>query len=478
MKNKYFLLIVAFLYSASADAQISRLIATTKTRYNGTDFLTIGDSTYYIYSGARDTANNGGVAFDSAYVLVAQPGYTTGNLSYRYFQGFGGTNNIDSITSQYFDTTSTSWVNNQFEVNAYNADNNLTNRILMNWDPPSVSWVNNSKTTNTYTGLNNILKIVQNWSAPSAAWVNATKDSFGYDASSNMIYHLAQKWDTSALIWKNTNQYFDTFNATNEMIKSMRQSWGNAASIWKNNTFTLYDYTAATLLSNTIVQHWDSALSAWINNTGDSLLYSAASDIATEINLNWDSAAHTWKNVNRYEYTYDANHNLLTDTLQNWVTAGGGRFANSKLHLYNYNTYNQVLVYTTETWNTAPPAWTYHLGGPNTDVQYRYYYDIYPHIDTTDTTSGVKNLIAGSATLNVSPNPSNGAVNIKLNWDQLTPFSVAVYDINGDIVRRWDEAASKNYNRTITVSDLPSGTYFIKVRGDQKQLIQRFIVIN
>ena len=474
MKNRFFILLVACLCCSSVFAQTSRLIGLTKTKYNGTDFSTIGDTAFYMYGAALDTTNSGALACDSSYTLVYGTGYTTGNQSYRYYQTFTGAN-LASVTAQYFDTPSSGWVNYQYATSTYDGSNNLTSNVVQVWDATASAWVNKNNTMNTYAGTNNTLKIVQNWNTASSAWMNRTKDSFAYDGSNNMIYHLAQNYDTGAAAWINNNQINNTYNTANQVINSTRQNWSVGAATWKNNTNTVYRYNASALLCNTIGQRWDTGSVSWLNNSADSLDYDASADKIADTRYRWDTS-HVWLPQSTDRFTYDGHHDILTDTTLNWNN-GAGAFVYNRLKINSYNTYNQVLVATSASWDNTAKTWYYRFtgGGPNgVDIQYRYYYDLYPHIIPVK--SG--NLASAASGITVYPNPTGDLLTISLNWSEPTSATIVIYDAAGGVVRSWSETATKNFTRTISINDLPAGNYFIKANGGQQQLTQQFVKAN
>lgn len=474
MKNKYFLLIIMIFCSAYTYGQMSRLVGLTKTKYNGIDFATIGDTAYYMYSGTMDTTNSGGRAYDSSYTLVAGTGYTTGNLSYRYYQTFAGAN-VTATYDQSYDTASSSWINVQNYLLTYDASNNLTLQLQQNWNTASSAWENKTQTTYTFAGANNTLKLVETWNTTTSAWVNRNKDSFAYDASNNMIYHLVQNWNTTSGAWVNVNQYTDSYNSLNQVTSSLSEAWPPAATTWKNSTNTTYDYNAANLLSNTIVQHWDTTALSWTNFSSDSIVYDGANNKSVEARFRWDTGAHTWTNLNMDMFSFDASHNMLSDTFQNWNNTTHV-FVNNRLKLYSYNTYNQVLISTTESWDNTAGAWYYRLsgGGPNgQDIQWRYYYST--AVDTPTSVGTIPNNTSSFATF---PNPAHDLLNIQLSWNEPTSFTVGIYDITGGLVRQWMETSTKKYFKTIPVNDLPAGNYFIKATSQKQQLAQQFVILN
>jgi len=477
MKNRILLIVVAIACCLSSQAQISRLIGLTKTKYNGLNFSTIGDTINYMYTGGMDTTRRGALAYDSAYSMVSGTGYTPGNLSYRTYQTFSDTFNLASVMAQSFDTPSAAWVNYQYVNNTYDAGNNLTQAILQVRDVATGGWINSTNNTYTFTGGNEITRILQGWNTTlsTPAWANREKDTFAYDGSNNMIYHLAQTWDTTALSWRNTNLYLVTYNTLNQVTTIDHQVWNVPGSVWKNNTYTTYEYNAANLLSNTIVQRWDTGLLVWNNATADTIDYDGAGNKLVETNLRWDTAAHTWANQIRNKFTYDGSHNMITDTTLNWNT-GAGAFVYNKLRINSYNSYNQVLVTTTESWNNPTSSWIYRLGGgpgPGgaADIEWRYYYEIYPPITTS-----VGGAATASGHLSVYPVPASGHITVKLDWKNAAPFTVTILDITGRIVRQWNEPATQTYSRMLPVNDLAPGSYIIKARSHTSQAMQQFVI--
>jgi hypothetical protein len=476
MRNKVLLIALTLVCALSAQAQISRLIGLTKTKYNGLGFTAVGDTISYKYTGSMDTTRKGALAWDSSYSMVYGTGYTTGNLSYRTYQTFSDTFNLATVRVQSYDTPSTSWVNYQYTTNTYDASNNLIQSILQVKDPTTGGWINNTNNMYTYSGSKEITRILQGWNTAISvpAWTNKEKDSFAYDGSSNMVYHLVQAWDTGALLWRNTNLYLATYNTMNQVTTTLHEVWPPGDTAWKNLTNTIYDYNSANLLSNTIVQRWDTGLLVWNNNTADSILYDASSNKSVETNMRWDTAAHAWANTVMNKYTYDANHNALTDTTLTWNNTSA-MFVYNKLRLNSYNAYNQILVTTTESWSTTTSSWIYKLGGGGgpgggSDIQWRYYYEIYPPVSI-----GVHD-VTKTGNMAAYPMPASSLLNIKINWNEASAFTVTIVDMKGSIVRQWNEPATQAYSRTVPVNDLAPGNYIIKANGSNGQLVQQLVI--
>jgi pimeloyl-ACP methyl ester carboxylesterase len=67
----------------------------------------------------------------------------------------------------------------------------------------------------------------------------------------------------------------------------------------------------------------------------------------------------------------------------------------------------------------------------------------------------------------LSPNPAQGNVNIKLTRTETGMMQAGIIDLNGRMIRSWMINKTANeFTQPLDVSALPSGTYFIQVKGD------------
>ncbi len=107
-----------------------------------------------------------------------------------------------------------------------------------------------------------------------------------------------------------------------------------------------------------------------------------------------------------------------------------------------------------------------HVSG---DISIRFYYEQY---DPTE----VSTLIAG-ADINVYPVPAADNMNVVLNWDEPQDFALSLTDMSGRTVYYQSERAQRNYNKAISVSNLPAGNYVLSVAG-KAALLNKQITIS
>ena len=443
MKKIILFAAVALLGVAHVQAQMSRLVGLTKARFNGIDFSTVGDSSWYMYSGVHDTTPTGSsLAWDSSYTLTYLPGYTTGNYSYRYVQTLDAAGNSATITSQIYDTPAVSWRNYRYQTNTYNAANYLTLRIIQAWDTVSLGWVNREK------------------------------DSAAYDGSDNRIYQRQWAWDTTALVWNNVSDVLTTFSTANKPLTITRRSWNAISMVFVNQTMTTDSYNSSNQLTMSVVQNWDTTTGIWKNNTADTFLYDGAGNVQNDTHMRWDTATTSWLNLNENLYTYDAAHNMKSDTTLNWNN-GAGAFVYSRLKCYTYNTYNQVLTYTTESWNNTTMSWYYRYTGPANavDAEYRYYYQYVPP-------TGVQqegNTVSG---LNIFPVPAANVLTVSLQMEKAAAMTVVIRNMSGQIVKQWtDKNIQTTHSSTVSIAGLPPGTYMLSTGNGDTQVSRTFVII-
>ena len=81
--------------------------------------------------------------------------------------------------------------------------------------------------------------------------------------------------------------------------------------------------------------------------------------------------------------------------------------------------------------------------------------------------------------LSAWPNPVNDLLEITADIGQSTDLWFTISGTTGDIIRRelWKNSGS-SFNRSLDVSDFPSGTYTIHLNDGNNQIFKRIIVLH
>jgi hypothetical protein len=78
--------------------------------------------------------------------------------------------------------------------------------------------------------------------------------------------------------------------------------------------------------------------------------------------------------------------------------------------------------------------------------------------------------------INIHPNPGNGKFNIDMRLNRTGKFVLQITDINGNRIYQSDELSNDGVIRhSFDISDKPAGSYFMKVNGDNFQIVKKLI---
>lgn len=90
--------------------------------------------------------------------------------------------------------------------------------------------------------------------------------------------------------------------------------------------------------------------------------------------------------------------------------------------------------------------------------------------------NAIANGIEGVNSLQVYPNPSNDKVQVKV--DYLIPSAtIELIDMQGNVVLTKNTTLNKNIAYTLNVSSLAAGSYFARITGGVKPLVQKIVVL-
>lgn len=337
----------------------------------------------------------------------------------------------------------------------YDANNNRTLYVLQYW--VGSSWSNvGSKEINEYDdNSNKTYYLLQYWINGTPGYVNDNQISYEYDASNNLIWWQQDTWQNFILYpWR---QWFSYYDANNNLTQRTEHVWNSNLNEWStsyidrtwdydiNNNQThllvqfgngvsfglveqiFFEHDENNNLSNLIVQDWDVINSVWVNDVKGIWEYDANNNnilYLYQTGNQWDSS---WLNQSRYSWEYDANNNKISDLFQYWDEDS---WVNSTRMIYYYGLLNS---YSDNT--TFEPGFT------------------------------------------IYPNPNNGIFKLDLGKDDLQDGNVNIYNAYGLLVYS-QTIKSEDYNKSLNLTKLTEGTYFVQVLLGDKLTTQTFIIAN
>ncbi len=144
--------------------------------------------------------------------------------------------------------------------------------------------------------------------------------------------------------------------------------------------------------------------------------------------------------------------------------------AKRALRTYGYNANGHINQYELQYWDSTNKVWGADLDslyGPAMRVNAKY----------TGTLSVGETVAAESNDVQLYPIPAHNLITIKATMPDDNPFEVLVYDMQGVVIKRWQEQGVVNYTRTIPTDDIPTGTYILSLSGSDVHMTKRMVIV-
>ncbi len=382
------------------------------------------DTTAFNYTGFRTGEWMGDMNYDS-YVMWQ---YDNAGMIYDYFEN--GTQTFDS-------------------------NDHRVDRLIKRWNAQTSIYVNHENYTNTYDSLARLkTQREQHWD--NGAWANDSLFEFTYDTLGRVERLEGKIWNASANSWKQRDRYTYTYDPAGQMIRETYQIWDTALVNWRNISRYNYLYNNNKLVTADF-DTFSHGNNAWENTVLYEYSYDGNGDNTSMLVKNWNAGLNGYENAMKYNYTYDGNHNALSETVQNW-DGGSASFLNDTRTQFTYNSFDQPLTIVNDTWDGS--AWAYD----NNSATYNLYYEV--------ETSDIKEVAEDSRVL-VYPSPASNYIKVDLEWKNTQNVSLAIFDAQGRILK---QQIGSGQQFTIPVSDLPTGNYWIRIAGQNGNVVKQVLV--
>lgn len=424
MRSRFLLSLLCVVLFTNSQAQVlgSRLISLVNFQFSLSSF-TPTDSTTYHYKGLMNSNMKTGVYNYDSSVLYTYSGsaYVPFKLSTK---SYGPADSVTLLTKYPWNDTTNSWGTSDYSSNSnFDATTHLvTNRVIFTAGiPNSLQY--------TYDGSNNLIEILK--LGPSG-FDSLNRIQYTYDASNNMTSMLTQIWHAAPVPgfvnFQRTDYYYNAMNL--DTFRTF-QVWDPILLVWHKDNYVTSNYSSSKKLISHNYSLFVSGV-GFINNGRDTIIYDTAGNVVNVTRENYDTMAHTYYNYKKTEWTYDM-------------------------------TWNNPLTMTTFSWSGS--TWASLPGQDNKTV---YHYEEY-----TDAVPEVNKAISQ---FQLFPVPAQNILNIHMKWIEPQAFTIAIYDMEGRLVQQKGETATSNYQRTLSVSELPSGTYMMQIKGANTAIAQQFTI--
>lgn len=452
-------LILCCIYAHVHGQAISKLTAQANYSHDMTGYIP-EDSSVYIYTSAHQRGSDmktGLYLFDtSVRDINTGSGLMQGERFLRTYEDAAAVR-IQTETKQKF--INNAWENNQRTTYHYPAAMGSTNYakkdtiLLENWNNLSVSWRNLSRTSITYNSNKDVTEeLVEKYNDLSKVWEN-DRITINMYAGTKLNTRQEKEWDLTSSNWINVQQNTYTYSGAN-LTKEVLETWNTTTNTWDKSQMIDYAYNISGVNTSKTYRRWDPGTSAWALMQKNDYEY-IAGNLTSDTLSSWDKAAMQWVQNWLYTYTYNSAKNLTSAMIR---TPGPDSFLYYRRQEWSYNSYDQPTTFVATEWDFTSKSWL-PMNGPK--VLSNYYYTLF--------TVGVKN-VANNSSFNIFPVPAQSIFSISLAQENATPLQIALYDMRGSIIKQWGEPATKNYIKSVPVSDLPEGLYIIKVNAGNKEM--------
>lgn len=350
------------------------------------------------------------------------------------------------------------------------------------WLPNGPQYDEFIRSVNLYDSKSNIVKNISAYVEPTGLDTFQTYD-YAYDASDRIITRTSMG-KLSSGIWYGEHKTTYTYDTQGDLVECLIEKWDLGNNIWVNDSLITNSYTNGKLIGK-LTKWWFN--NAWADAERITTHYNGANpdSILTEIYGlgTWDTAMlevyqydanndndtttifeyyTNWHPYQRSIYSYDNKHNRLSHIQQDYINSQS-KFENLVRERHAYNAHGLLTSTLIDVWNNQTNQYEYTDG---------YVYMMFRHYEPV---SAITTNETASPNFRIYPNPASSEIRVNLQLPKGTGLiDFAIYDYSGKIIRYWHEPYSAVYSKTIDVSAMPDGIYYIRCLN--AGLIQKFIV--
>ncbi len=357
---------------------------------------------------------------------------SNGDLVYssRYNYSYDANNNLIESIYQVYNSSSQTWKNSTLDSFFYNNQNLKTLYKHYVYDSNTGDWVPSTKREYEYDAFNNKIK-QQKWYYDNNNWVNSNLDSFYYQ-NGYLMSEVHYYWDDANSAWEFSFKRDYQYDANGNLIQKTNYNSANEITYrikFYYNSDNLLNYDTS-FITNNLVYYYSDIYS-----------YDNLNNLTTQLKHRYDTSSGQWNNNTMTEYSYDTQRNFSDAVLpENYWNFSG------------INVTSLPLQFLLKVWNPDSTNWI-------NIYRFRYIYE------TVVTSVGN---ISNSQQITLYPNPASNVVNINLP-DEQQAF-VTIYDAKGRVVHTTQLVTGQ-----VSVKSLPTGTYFLVVRGKNKVYVGKFL---
>ena len=338
--------------------------------------------------------------------------------------------------------------------------------------------------------------------------VRYSKWYYNYDDKGNLILENYYRWEEDK--WSHKSTYNSEYNSRNNRVLYNKYNWDSDSNSWKLVFETTFEYDK----NNNLIsgeEHRTNDSNKLLPDNRVEYLFDKYNVKLSGQRLDWDKSYQKWTNDYYFDYHYDDKGNLIGrshyhlngtdkdyyfktvreyDSNNNEILLKKFRLRNSKLELDDkyistYNNDNIIISYEKHHLNSSlvwEAKWIEQYTSSQSGLLFYtlnslwkvnekkwdiYYSTIYYYKDTQ-----LSNKALDIDSYSIYPNPieTSGKLTIQSKGDN--EFQYSIFNTNGMLVLR---GTSKTKQKTIDVSSLAKGVYFINISNSEGSLSKKII---
>ena len=336
--------------------------------------------------------------------------------------------------------------------NQYNSNNMPTLMVSETYD--GTNWVIDDRSTITYDPNGNVTTFEYESNSGSGL-EKQYKILATYNSGNQLISTTEQDWDGSMYADAYRTTY--TYNSNGSTMQEIYETYDGIA--WHTDSRSTYTYDGNGNQTEVLDEQYNAGI--WEPSYRTTQIFDPANDMIESYSEYYTSGM--WQTTNEAYYTYDGRHNAVTSEYRGF---NGTTIEPYNFTTMSYNNYNQMLTSTSMQWNANTGQFELQQG----DADQRYHYEEFA-VSVND----VAKQQNGSMTL--FPVPAANFINIKLDLEKPQGVFIVMQDMTGKVVKKWSEAAGKQYFKKLSTENIAPGNYLIKVMAGGKQYTQQVSIV-
>lgn len=173
------------------------------------------------------------------------------------------------------------------------------------------------------------------------------------------------------------------------------------------------------------------------------------------------------KTTNAVDQILDGNNVLYGFNANNIIVAKNNEWVDS------------LVIYDGSAWKTYPFGYMVSsICSPTNNPNNVFLVGAYGGISHLDLTTGISEQLQAPNKFDFYPNPASDQVTIELVFGQRVNIKIELFDLLGKRVKLVDKFEGNEFAATFSVSDLPSGSYFVKVTTDDGSSFNKKLMIS